>query len=157
MIPMTEQHHPVKILFRFHSDLLEQEVKEIIRGETVNIEMGQYRITDIPFYTPGIATGDIVNAVYDDEEENLVYLETLSPSGNSTIWIVITDDETSIEEIQEIFLSLDCDSEEVSERFFAMEVKASTSYYRVRDKLIELKSEGTIDFAEPCISTLHQH
>ena len=153
---MTEQHHPVKILFRFHSDLLEQEVEEIIRGETVNIELGQYRITDIPFYTPGIATGDIVNAVYDDEEENLVFQETLSPSGNSIVWIVITDEETSIEEIQEIFLSLDCDSEEVSERFFAMEVKATTSYFRVRDKLIELKSDGTIDFAEACVSLLHQ-
>ena len=152
-----ELHQIVKILFRFHSELLDQEVMEILRAETVNLEMGKYKIKDIPFYTPNIATDDIVHAEYDNEEELLVYRETLSTSGNSIVWVVITADETSIENIQEIFLQLDCDSEEVSERFFAMEVKSSTNYLRIRDKLIALKSEGTIDFAEPSRSIVHQY
>ncbi len=151
-----DQHQTVKILFRFHSELLDQEVQEILRAETLNPEMGKYRITDIPFYTPGIATDDIVSAVYSDEEEMLVFQETLAPSGNSTVWVVVTDEESDIEDLQQIFLDLGCDSEEVSERFFTMEVKSSTSYYRIRDKLIELKSEGFIDFAEPCVSLVHQ-
>jgi hypothetical protein len=153
----TDQHPSVKILFRFQSELLDQEVMEIIRAETINQEMGKYRISDIPFYTPGIATGDIVSAAYDDDEEMLKYHETLSSSGNSIVWVAITDDVTSIEEVQETFLDLGCDSEEVSERFFAMEVKSSASYYRIRDKLIELKSEGIIDFAESCLSLVHQY
>jgi len=152
-----DQHQSVKILFRFHSELLDQEVMEIIRAETINMEMGKYRISDIPFYTPGIATDDIVSATYDDEEEMLKYHETLASSGNSIVWVVITDEETSIEDVQEIFLDLGCDSEEVSEHFFAMEVKSSASYYRIRDKLIELKSEGIIDYAESCLSLVHQY
>ena len=153
----TDPKLSVKILFRFYSELLDQEVEEIISAETINLEMGKYRISDIPFYTPGIATDDIVSALYNDEEEMLVYHETLSSSGNSIVWVVITDDETTIEQVQEIFLALECDSEEVSERFFAMEVKLSTSYFRVRDKLIELKSEGVIDFAESYLSLVHQY
>jgi len=38
-----------------------------------------------------------------------------------------------------------------------MEVKSSTNYLRIRDKLIALKSEGTIDFAEPSRSIVHQY
>jgi Domain of unknown function (DUF4265) len=152
-----ENHQTVKILFRFHSEILDQEVTEIIRAETVNLEMGKYKILDIPFYTTGIATDDIVRAAYNDDEEMLLYQETFTSSGNSIIWIVITDDETEIEDVQQIFFDLECDSEEVSERFFAMEVKSSTNYLRVRDKLISLKSEGIIDFAEPCLSHAHQY
>jgi Domain of unknown function (DUF4265) len=152
-----ENQQTVKILFRFHSELLDQEVVEIIRAETVNPDMGEYRIQDIPFYTPNIATEDIVHATYNDDEEMLVYQETLTSSGNSIVWVVITDDDTVIEDVQEIFLDLECDSEEVSERFFAMEVKPSNNYLRIRDKLIALKSEGIIDFAEPCLSLVHQY
>jgi Domain of unknown function (DUF4265) len=147
----------VSILFRSQSEIIDQEVIEIIRAETINQEMGKYKISDIPFYTPGVATGDIVHAEYNDTEEMLGFLETLFASGNSTIWVVITDENFSIEEIQEIFLELDCDSEEVSEHFFAMEVKSSTNYLRIRDRLNELKSEDIIDFAEPCLSEIHQY
>jgi Domain of unknown function (DUF4265) len=147
----------VKILFRFQSELLDQEVSEIVRAETVSLDMGTFKIQDIPFYTPYIATGDIVSAEYDDVEGMLAYRETIVASGNSTIWVVITIDSMSIEEVQERFLELECDSEEVSERFFAMEVKAATNYLRVRDALNKLKSEGIIDYAEPCLSAAHQY
>jgi Domain of unknown function (DUF4265) len=152
-----EENQPVSILFRFQSEVLDQEVIEIMRAETVKLEMGKFKILDIPFYTPGIATDDIIHAEYDDSEEMLAYRETLTASGNSTVWIVITNEDTPIEEIQEIFLEMDCDSEEVSERFFAMEVKSTTNYLRVRDMLNKLKSEGIIDFAEPCLSDEHQY
>ncbi len=73
-----ENHQTVKILFRFHSEILDQEVTEIIRAETVNLEMGEYKILDIPFYTTGIATDDIVRAAYNDDEEMLLYQETFT-------------------------------------------------------------------------------
>jgi len=152
-----EPNKTTKILFRVHSELMDQDVEEIIGAETIDLEMGKFRIQDIPFYTPNLATDDIVHAEYDIDEEMLIYRETLIPSGNSTVWVVVTDETIPIEEIQEIFLELGCDSEEVSEHFFAMEIKATTNYFRIRDKLISLKSEGRIDYAESCLSIDHQY
>jgi len=152
-----ELNKTTKILFRVHSELMDQDVEEIIGAETIDLEMGKFRIQDIPFYTPNLATDDIVHAEYDSDEEMLIYRETLIPSGNSTVWVVVTDETIPIEEIQEIFLELGCDSEEVSEHFFAMEIKATTNYFRIRDKLISLKSESRIDYAESCLSIDHQY
>ncbi len=152
-----EENQAVKILFRFHSELMDQDVEEIIGAETVNLEMGQFRILDIPFYTPNIATDDIIHAVYDHEEEMLAYKETVLPSGNSIVWVVVTDESVPVEDVQQIFLDLECDSEEVSERFFAMEVKATLNYFRIKDRLISLRADGMIDYAESCLSRDHQH
>ena len=152
-----EEDNEVKILFRSYSDLLEQDTVETMWADVVDISMGHYKIDSIPFYTTLIATDDIVNAEYDDTEEMLVYRETVQPSGNSTLWVVIINDATDINDIMDIFEELDCISEAISDRYFAMEVKAGTNYLRIRDKLNELKSEKQIDYFEPCLSVNHQY
>lgn len=151
------QNKAAKILFRFYSEVLEQEMEETIWGIEVNKDLGHYQLDSIPFYVSSIATDDIVLAEYDDTEEMLLYKEIIRSSGNSIIWVVITDDDTDIDDIKTIFEELDCLSEALSNRFFAMEVKAQTNYLHVRDRLNELKSEGLIDYTEPCLSAEHQY
>lgn len=146
-----------QILFHFYSEVLEQEMEETIWGIVIDENLGYYQLDSIPFYVASIATDDIVFAEYDDTEEMLLYKETIRSSGNSIIWVVVTDDDTDIDEIRILFEELDCLSETLSNRFFAMEVKAQTNYLHVRDKLNELKSEGLIDYTEPCLSAQHQY
>ncbi|MES1221742.1 MAG: DUF4265 domain-containing protein [Bacteroidota bacterium] len=155
MIPV--ENSPVKILFRFYSEILEQETVETMWAESINEELGHYKIDSIPFYVPSVATDDIVYALYDDDEEMLKFIEIVSPSGNSNVWVVIVDDETDITEIQEFFAEMDCPSEAISDRFFSMEIKAATNYLKVKDKLNELTNEGIIGYSESCLSEQHQY
>ena len=147
----------VKLLFRFYSEVLEQEMEETIWADIVNANLGHYRLDSIPFYVPFIATDDFVYAEYDDEEEMLVYKETVKSSGNSTLWVVITNDAVNIEEIRDIFFELGCLSDAISKFYFAMEVKAETNYLLIKNKLNELKSEAMINYMEGCLSVEHQY
>jgi hypothetical protein len=151
------EDNQVKILFKFYNDLLEQDMVETMWAGIVDVSMGHYKIDSLPFYTTLIATDDIVYAEYDDTEEMLLYKETVEASGNSTLWVVITNDATDIDDVMETFYELDCISEAISDRYFAMEVKAETNYLRIRDKLNELKSQKIIDYFEPCLSVNHQY
>lgn len=152
-----EDVEQVPILFKFYSDLLEQNVIETLWADVVNDQLSYYKIDSIPAYTQYIAPDDIVLAEFDDTEKMLVYKETIIASGNSVVWVVITNNETGIEEIQELFFNLGCASEAVSDRFFTMEVNASVHYLKIKDKLNELKSEGVLEFMEACLSVIHQY
>ena len=147
----------VRILFRFYSELLEQDMEETIWGDTTNENLGHYKLDSIPFYVPYIATDDVVHAEYEDSEEMLVYQEAVEASGNSTIWVVMTKEEADIDEIREVFYNLNCLSDAISIHFFTMEVKAETNYHIVKNKLNELKAEGLIDYTEGCLSINHQY
>ncbi|HMH32997.1 MAG TPA: DUF4265 domain-containing protein [Puia sp.] len=153
----TATAQPVKILFRFYSEMLDQIAVETIWAEPVDSEQGLYRVDTVPFYVPKLASDDIVRAEYDEDEEMLTYKETVEPSGNSTVWVVIIDDADQIEEVMESFVELDCYTEALSDRYFTMEIKAANNYLRIRNKLNEWKSAGVIDYAEPCISQVHQY
>ena len=147
----------VRILFRFYSEILEQDMEETIWADATNENLGHYKLDSIPFYVPYIATDDLVHAEYDDEEEMLVYQETVEASGNSTIWVVVTKEVADIDEIREIFDDLNCLSDAISNHFFTMEVKVETNYLIVKNKLNELRAEGLIDYTEGCLSVNHQY
>lgn len=151
------ENQQVEILFRSYSDILEQDVAEAIWADIVDAELGYYKLFSIPLYTSAIASDDVVHAEWDDDEVMLTFRETVHPSGNSTIWVVVVDDDTDIEAIQKQFFELDCLSEALSNRYFAMEIKADTNYLRIKNQLITLKSQKLIDYVEPCLSERHQY
>ena len=152
-----EPHKRVEILFRSYSNVLEQDVAEAIWADVVQDEMGYYKLCSIPLYTSFIASGDVVRAEWDDDEVMLTYRETVQPSGNSTVWVVVVDDDTDIDVIRNQFFELKCLSEALSNRYFAMEVKAETNYLHVKDRLNTLKAQRLIDYVEPCLSNRHQY
>ena len=44
-----------KIVFRFYSELMDQDMVETLWAEIVDQELGHYRIDSVPFYIPFIA------------------------------------------------------------------------------------------------------
>jgi len=145
----------VKIRFRFYSDMMEQDAEEILQAEIVDVGLGHYKISSIPFYVEGIATEDIVYAEYEEDGKMLLFKEKLQPSGNSTVWVAVTDDEMPIDEVREIFTGLGCHSMAMGERYFALEIRAHNNYFKVKDRLNQLKASGIVDYAESCISAQH--
>lgn len=150
---MAETH--AKILFRYHSDILDEEVVETMWSEIIDLEKGIYKLDNVPFYGPLIATDDIFYAKYDESEEWVVYKETISISGNSIIQVVILKDNYDKEIIREKLKLMDCLSEGLNEKYFAVEIKKNVDYFVVKHFLNEYFESGILDFAEPCLSKKH--
>jgi len=147
----------VKVLFRFHSNVLDEETVETIWATTIDPEKGHYRIDNIPFYVPELACGDIVFAEYDDDEGRLTYRETVEYSGNSTVQVVIMDHSKNPEEIRKLFEEMGCESEGTGSSYFVMDIPADLDYYPVKLKLQQLSDAGVLDYAEPSLSAHHQY
>jgi hypothetical protein len=147
----------VKILFRFYSDILDEETTETIWGEVYEKEHGYYKLETIPFFVPKIATGDIVWAEYSEKEGMLTYRKTVQRSGNSTIHVIIMDEAYDEDTIREVFNNLGCRSEIMNQRYFAVEVPAAIDYIPVKRKLDELEKQGILDYAESGLSPKHEY
>ena len=61
-----DNNNSKKVLFRYFSDVLEEETVETMWAETIDEENGIYRLDSIPFYGPLIATDDIFYAEFDE-------------------------------------------------------------------------------------------
>lgn len=147
----------VKILFRFYSNVLDAETVETVWGEVFDKEYGYYKINNIPFYIPEIASDDIVWAEYSDTEGMLIYRKTIQFSGNSTIHAIIMDDAHSVTDICRIFEEFGCNWEGMNDKYFAIEIPANVDYIPVKRKLDELQKDEIIGYAESCLSEKHQY
>lgn len=154
--PTKDDNH-VKILFRFYSETLEEWTVETMWAIIVDVNKGLYKLDNIPFYAPLVATHDIVFAEYDDTEERLTYRRTVEYSGNSTIHVVIMDKSTDINTIRDIFNELGCTSERLNDGYFSMEIPAGLLYNPIKKKLEELENGEIISYAESCLSSQHQY
>lgn len=154
---MTEQKdNYVKILFRFHSDVLDKEMVETMWATIIDKDKGFYKLDNIPFYAPLVASDDIVFAEFDKQEQLLTYRKTVKHSGNSTVQIVLMDKAKNINSIRDLFEDLGCISEKMNEGYFSMEVPASVDYKKIKQKLEALEATGTIGYAEPCLAEGHR-
>jgi hypothetical protein len=147
----------VKILFRFYSDILEEDTTETLQAEVIDKEKGYYKLETIPFHAPLVALGDIVYAKYDEAESILIYRETIQYSGNSTIHVIIMDDQYDIDAIRGIFHEISCLSEKNSNKYFALNVPAKVDYLPIKDNMDQLEKEDIIGYAESCLSENHQY
>ena len=155
---MTRHHDThIKILFRYFSNVLDKWMVETMWAEIVSANKGHYRVANIPFYGPPVASGDVVFAEYDEEEKMLVYRETVEYSGNSIITAVMMDTKKDINDIRSIFNGLGCLSESFGDGYFSMEVLAIQDYTPIKQKLSELRDKGIIDYAETYLSGRHQY
>ncbi|WP_179222953.1 DUF4265 domain-containing protein [Pontibacter ummariensis] len=129
---------------------------ETLWAVEVDAAQDLYKIDSIPSYVPLIATEDVVRAVYDKMEEALVYQETVTPSGNSTIQVIRQNEQTPLLDLRKQFAQLGCVSEEVNEDFFVLEVPVGVNYAVVKDLLDELEQQEEIEYAEPSLSDIHR-
>ena len=151
-----EPENHERILFRYHSDIMNQEVVETMWGEKVESNPNLFRLDSIPFYGPTIATGDEFLADFDETEGMFTYRETTQFSGNSIVVVVIVQEGYDIERIRDRFIGMECDSEKLNEIYFSMEIKADTDYKPVKILLEEYNEKGILDYAEPCLSKKHR-
>jgi hypothetical protein len=152
----TQDDNYVKILFRFHSEVLDEETVEIMWATIVDKDKGLYKLDSIPFYAPLVASDDIVFAEFDDQEEMLTYRKTVEYSGNSTVQIVLMDKTKDINQIRDTFKELGCVSEKFNEGYFSMEIPSTVDYKNIKKKLDELENQETIGYAEPCLADGHR-
>lgn len=147
----------LKILFRYYSDVLEEEVVETMWSDVIDAEKGLYRLDSIPFYGPLIATDDIFYAEYDNIEESLVFKEIVEHSGNSIVQVMVMDGKTDKEIIREELKQLECLSEGLNDTFFSLEVLENINYKIIMDLLEDYVEKGILVYAEPCLSIKHQN
>ena len=151
---MQETHK--KILFKYYSDYLEETVSETMWAEIVDLEKGLFKLDNIPFFGPLIATDDLFYAEFDEDEERLVYKETIENSGNSIVQVIILEKGFDKEIIREKLKAINCLSEGLNENFLSVEVVRDVDYSIVRSILNEYESQEIIQYAEPCLSDKHR-
>ena len=144
-----------KILFQFFSDVLDEETVETMWAVVIDKEKGLYKLDNIPFYAPNVASDDIVYVEFDEDQERLTYKHTVEASGNSTVQVIILDSNAATNEVRAVFDLLGCSSEKCGEKYFVIDVPHSLHYAAVQGKLIELQNAGVIDYSEPCLSKKH--
>lgn len=153
----TQDDNYVKILFRFHNDIFDKEMVETMWATIVDKDKGLYKLDNIPFYAPLVASDDIVFAEFDELEQMLTYRKTENYSGNSTVQVVLIDKSQDINSIRDTFEKLGCVSEKVNEGYFSMEIPVAVDYKPVKLKLDEMEAKEIIGYAEPCLSDSHRH
>lgn len=151
---MQETHK--KILFKYYSDYLEETVSETMWAEIVDLEKGLFKLDNIPFFGPLIATDDLFYAELDEQEKRLVYKETIENSGNSIVQVIILEKGFDKEIIREKLKAINCLSEGLNDNFISVEVVRDVDYSIVRSILNEYESNDTIQYAEPCLSDKHR-
>jgi hypothetical protein len=139
---------PVKVIV-----LLEQEEEDYPPVDyeelwTIPLGEGLYRIENIPFFARGIARGDIVSAV--EEEEALIFQGVEAPSGHSTIRLIVYNEDT-VPAVVERFEKLGCVSEITFNKLVALDVPPSLPLESLRERLDLGFTQGTWDYEEACI------
>jgi len=151
-----EQETHKKILFKYYSDYLDEVVSETMWAEIIDLEKGLFKLDNIPFFGPLIATDDIFYAEYDDTEERFMHRKTIQNSGNSIVQVAVLEKDFDKEIIREKLKAINCLSEGLNETFFAAEIAKDVDYSLVRSLLTEYESQDIIEFAEPCLSEKHR-
>lgn len=152
----TKDEDYVKILFRFYSNILDEETVETMWATIVDKDKGLYKLDSIPFYVPLIASDDIVFAEFDEQEEMLTYRNIVEYSGNSTVHVVLLEKAQDINKIRKVFKELGCITEKLNEGYFSMEIPSTVDYKNIKAKLEELEKQEIIGYAESCLADGHR-
>lgn len=152
---MAEIKHE-KILFKYHSNVLDETTVETMWAEIIDKDNGIYKLDNIPFYGPQIATDDEFYAEFDESEQMLTYRKTTKFSGNSIVLVIIMQKGFDKEIIRKRFKELNCVSEGLNDSYFSMEILKDVNYSQIQKILAEYENDGILEYAEPCLSKKHK-
>jgi hypothetical protein len=145
-----------KITFKYFSNILDEITVETMWAEIIDENKGIYRLDNIPFYGPLIASGDVFYAEFDRDENTLVFREVIESSGNSIVQIIIMKDDFNKELLRKELLDLGCQSEGMNEKYFVAEIPENINYYVIKSILDKYENNEIIEYAEPILSIKHQ-
>lgn len=145
-----------KILFRYHSNVLDEITVETMWSEIIDKENGIYKLDNIPFYGPQIATDDEFYAEFDESEQMLTYQKTTKFSGNSIVLVIIMQKGFDKEIVRNRFKELNCISEGLNDSYFSMEILKDINYSEISKILMEYEIGGILEYCEPCLSEKHR-
>jgi hypothetical protein len=151
---MQETHK--KIVFKYFSEYLKETVIETMWAEIIDLEKGLFKLDNIPFFGPLVATDDLFYAQYNETEKRLEYKETIETSGNSIVQILILEEGFDKEIIRDKLKAINCLSEALNDTFLAAEIARDIDYSIVKSVLNDYESHSIIEFAEPCLSEKHR-
>ncbi len=151
---MTATHK--KIIFKYYSDYLQDTITETMWAEIIDLEKGHFKLDNIPFFGPLIATGDLFYAEKEADDNRFVYKKTIQNSGNSIVQVIILEKDFDTEVIREKLQVVQCVSEVLNEIFFAVEITKEVDYSIVKTILTEFETLSILQFAEPCLSEKHR-
>lgn len=150
---MKEQYEQIAI--QYHSEVLEKETEEILWGIVIDADKNLFQVDNIPFYGPELSCEDIIYATYNEQEKRykLEHIET--PSGNSTIQVMVLKEKYNREDLYNEILYAQTEIELVDDYYFVINVPVKTDYKNVFAILAALEEEQVISFAEPNLSPKH--
>ncbi|UII20788.1 DUF4265 domain-containing protein [Fulvivirga ligni] len=146
-----------KIVFKYHSNLLDELTVETMWAQKIDPANGIYKLDSIPFYGPVIATDDEFFAEFDEQEQRLTFRRTTKHSGNSIVQVIMMTDEMDKQVIRDELKKLNCLSEGLNEKFFSVEILKSTDYKTITLLLDKYEQQSILEYAEPCLSEKHQN
>lgn len=153
---MTEMENKYeKILFKYYSNILDELTVETMWAEEIDKDNGIYKLDNIPFYGPLIATDDEFYAEFDESEQMLTYQKITKHSGNSIVLVIITQDGFDKEIIRDRFKELNCTSEGLNDSYFSMEILKAINYSKIKKILEEYEKSEILEYSEPCLSEKH--
>lgn len=150
---MKEQYQ--QILVRYFSEALERESVENFWAIVIDAEEGLYQVDNIPYYGPEFSCEDIIYAEYSETEQCLTYSHVVTPSGNSTVQVMVAVNEYNCEDLYNEILLAGTEIEVVEDYYFVVNVLRKTDYKKVYAILAALEEEQVINFAEPVLSPKH--
>ncbi|WP_353160874.1 DUF4265 domain-containing protein [Myroides odoratus] len=150
---MKEQYEQIAI--QYHSEVLEKETEEILWGIVIDASKNLFQVDNIPFYGPELSCEDIIYATYNEQEKHykLEHIET--PSGNSTLQVMVLKEKYNREDLYNEILYAQTEIELVDDYYFVINVPVKTDYKNVYAILAALEEEQVISFAEPNLSPKH--
>lgn len=153
---MNKNKEYEKILFKYYSNILDKVVAETMWAKIIDESKGIFQLDSIPFYGPPIAPDDEFIAKFDEDQQILKYIKTLNYSGNSVIIVSISKNDFDKEILREKLKKMNCTSETLNKSYFSMEVLKKVNYKLIKRILENYEKNGTIEYAEPCLSEKHR-
>ena len=112
---------------------------------------GLFQIDNVPFFATGIAYGDIVSAM--PEQQELRFQEVVRPSGHSTLRLIIYD-EKEVPSVKALLEQLGCAIEQSHiPGLISVDVPPAVSLAMVRQLLDEGEAQERWGYEEACLAS----
>ena len=109
-----------------------------------------YRIKNIPFFAPNLAYDDLIDV--EEDEGELYFEDIIEESGNSTIQLIIFD-ENNISLVTQTLDSFKCGWEgSYLKSYFSVNVPKEVDYKLIREYLQYGREQKIFDYQEACLA-----